>query len=274
MTEIEKYEFDRQGYLIIKDMLKEQEVKKLAAAVNELEDHALRHVDLPPRKVSAWGPEYHFNEERGYYVRGSNKQGETLMIEDFWNADLAFDLLVNDASTMAYMRAIIQGHSTINNSEIRIRYPGNASRTHLGGPVGPKYRYAFNADGIDCMMVRMIYFVHDVSNEQGAFCVVPGTHKSNFVSPYGDNPDEEPGMIGLEVKAGDAILFTENLRHGRLTNRSPQVRKTLHVGYGPAWMMSQNIATMDEPQYLKEETLMRYDVDQQNLFRAWPLGAD
>ena len=27
------------------------------------------------------------------------------------------------------------------------------------------------------MMVRMVYFVHDVSNEEGAFCVVPGTHK-------------------------------------------------------------------------------------------------
>jgi hypothetical protein len=32
-------------------------------------------------------------------------------------------------------------------------------------------------------MVRMVYFVHDVSNEQGACCVVPVTHKSNFDCP-------------------------------------------------------------------------------------------
>ncbi len=71
--------------------------------------------------------------------------------------------------------------------------------------------------------------------------------------------DEEPGMIGLEVKAGDAIIFTENLLHGGLTNQSDQVRKTLHVGYGPAWMMSQNISSMDEVPYIKPETWNRYD---------------
>jgi len=120
------------------------------------------------------------------------------------------------------------------------------------------------------MMVRMVYFVHDCNNSQGAFCVVPGTHKSNLPCPYGSNPDEEPSMIGLEVSAGDAILFTEHLRHGGFTNNSNQVRKTLHVGYGPHWMMSQNIATMDEPQHITENTLDRYDEAQRDLFLAWP----
>jgi ectoine hydroxylase-related dioxygenase (phytanoyl-CoA dioxygenase family) len=79
-------------------------------------------------------------------------------------------------------------------------------------------------------------------------------------------------MIGLEARAGDAILFTENLRHGGLTNRSQQTRKTLHIGYGPEWMMSQNIATMDEPQYILPETLARYDAEQKRLFVIPPRG--
>ncbi len=53
-------------------------------------------------------------------------------------------------------------------------------------------------------------------------------------------------MTPVEVKAGDAILFTENLRHGGVPNLSGQVRKTLHVGYGPFWLKSQNIATIDQ----------------------------
>ncbi len=65
-------------------------------------------------------------------------------------------------------------------------------------------------------------------------------------------------MIALEAKAGDAILFTENLRHGGITNRSAQVRKTIHVGYGTYWMLSQNQATMDEQQYLTETTFTRW----------------
>ncbi len=270
MNETERYEFDRQGYIVIEGMLDPDIVSSLASAVDELEEHAVRHLEEPPRKVSPWGPNYHRSPDLGYHVDGSNAEGKTIIIEDFWNADARFDVLVNYARTMSYIDRVIQGRTTINNSEIRIRYRGNQSGSHGGArKENQKYRYGFNANELDCMMVRMIYFIHDVSRDQGAFCVVPGTHKTNLPCPYGGNPDEEPGMIALEVKAGDAILFTENLRHGGITNRSSQVRKTIHVGYGPYWMMSQNQATMDEPQYVTETTFARWDDDQRVLFKAW-----
>jgi len=266
MDAIQKYEFDRQGFLHIPQMLTGYEVAKLSASMDQLEAHALEHVNLPPRRISLWGNDVHHNLEKGYYAHGSGGVGNTLIVEDFFNTDPAFDLLVNHVKTMDYIRNIVQGPVRINNSELRVRYSGNATGVHMGGPIDHKYRYSFNQRGIDCMMVRMIYFVQDVSNEQGAFSVVPGTHKSNYGSPYRCGPDEEPGMVGVPVKSGDAILFTENLRHGGFTNRSTQVRKTLHVGYGPVWMMSQNMATMDEQQNVTEETLARYGADQRALF--------
>jgi hypothetical protein len=246
-------------------------VEKLAAAIDVLEEHALAHVGQPPHKMSPWGIEYHANAERYYHAQGEKAEGQTLIIEDFWNADATFDLLVGHERTMHYIGDIVQSRPTINNSEIRIRYQGNATGSHGGSrAANQKYRYSFGENGIDCMMVRMVYFVHDCSNEQGAFCVVPGTHKSNLACPYTGPADEEPGMVGLEVKAGDAILFTEHLRHGGFTNRSQQVRKTLHVGYGPHWMMSQNIATMDEPQFVTDKTMARFSSAQRDLLRAWP----
>ncbi len=270
MNAIEQYEFDRLGYLVIPDLLTAEQVKSLSEAIDSLEEHATETLKRPVDKVSAWGPEYRHEAERGYYVRGARETGETMIIEDFFNADAAFDMLVDHAPTMEYIRAIIQERPTINNSEVRIRYPGNQTGTHLGGPVISKYRYSYTAEGINCMMVRMIYFVHDVGPGDGEFCVVPATHKSNMFSPYeGSDPDKEPGMIGLSVKAGDAILFTENLRHGGLTNRSKQTRKTLHVGYGPYWMKSQNISTMDEEPNILPGTFARYSQEQRMLFRAW-----
>lgn len=266
MDTLEKYEFDRQGFLVIPQVLTGEEVATLSAAIDRLEAHALAHVHLPPRRICLWRHDVHRNPEKAYYAHGSDGVGNSLIVEDFFNTDPAFDFLVNHAKTMDRIRDIVQGPVRINNSELRVRYAGNATGAHMGGPIDHKYRYSFNGRGIDCMMVRMIYFVQDVSNEQGAFSVVPGTHKSNYPSPHRCGPDEEPGMIGLPVKAGDAILFTENLRHGGLTNRSEQVRKTLHVGYGPVWMMSQNMATMDEPQNITEETLARYDAAQRSLF--------
>lgn len=270
MTDIEKYEFDRLGYLVLPGLLSSAEVAPIARAVDELEAHALARVGEPPRKKSAWGPEYHANAEKGYYVSGERKEGSTLIIEDFFNADPIFDPLVNHARTMDYIRGIVQERPTINNSEIRIRYQGNQSGTHMGGPISGKYRYSYNAKGIDCMMVRMIYFLHDVSADDGPFCVVPATHKSSMVSPYGtSNADAEPGMLSLPVKAGDGILFTENLRHGGRSILSGRTRKTLHVGYGPFWMKSQNIATMDEEPNIQPATLARYTPEQRMLFRSW-----
>ena len=268
MTDIEIYEFDRQGYLILPDFLSRDEVASLGETVDRLEAHALENVDKPPRKWSARDSDYHVNEELGYYVKGEKAEGKTLIIEDFWNADPAFDFLVDHERTMTYARSIVQGHVTINNSEIRIRYTGNQSGTHR--PTGDKYTYRFNENGIDCRMIRFIYFVHDVTEEEGAFCVVPGTHKSNLQSPYGRDPDEEPGMVSLEAKAGDVIVCTENLRHGGVTNRSEQTRKTIHVGYGPYWLMSQNISTMDEPQNVLDRTMERYSAEQRALFTPWP----
>lgn len=269
MNKIEQYEFDRVGYIVIPNFLTKGELKTLSAAIDALEEHALAQADRPPDKISAIGLKYRHDAERGYFATGAREHGDTLIIEDFFNADPAFDMLIDHAPTMAYISAIIQERPTINNCEIRIRYPGNQTGSHMGGPVGRKHRYYYTSRGIDCMMVRMVYFVHDVGPDQGEFCVVPATHKTNMPSPYeGSNPDKEPGMIGLPVKAGDAIFFTENLRHGGLTNRSDQTRKTLHVGYGPFWMKSQNHSTMDEEPYILPGTLARLNDAQRLLFRA------
>jgi len=271
MNDIEKYEFDRLGYLIIPNLITADEAKTLHAAVDEIEEHALENLKLPPRKISPWWGSnvYHQSPDRGYHAHGEKGFGKTLMIEDFWNATPAFDFLINHAKTMAYINAVVQGRTTINNSEIRIRYPGNATGSHMGGPISHKYRYAFTKGEPDCMMVRMVYFLHDVAMDEGPFSVVPGTHKSNYNTPYGNvGPDDEPGMIGLPVKAGDAIFFTEHTRHGGLINRSEQTRKSLHIGYGPHWMMSQNIATGDEPYYVKEATKKRLTKEQAELFRS------
>ena len=111
----------------------------------------------------------------------------------------------------------------------------------------------------------------------GAFCVVPGSHKANLPVPqeYLLHPDTDPSMVALEVKASDAIFFTENLRHGGLTNHTDTPRLTLHVGYGPRFFMSQNIATMDEPQFLTPSTIARYSVEQLALFpKASLVGRD
>ena len=141
-NQIERYEFDRQGYVVIKEMLTAEQVASLAASVDALEEHAVARLGAPPRKRSPWGREYHRDLDLGYHVQGAREEGSTVIIEDFWNADPAFDLLIGHQATMEYVNAVIQGRATINNSEIRIRYRGNQSTNHGGTRMAnSKYRY-------------------------------------------------------------------------------------------------------------------------------------
>jgi hypothetical protein len=78
-------------------------------------------------------------------------------------------------------------------------------------------------------------------------------------------------VVALEVKAAMLSSSPKPLRHGGLTNRSAQVRKTLHVGFGPHFMMSQNIATMYELPYLTDATRDRLAPAQLDLFRPYPV---
>ena len=106
MNEIDTFEFDRQGYIVIPGLLTEAEVTSLAAAVDELEEHALAHVSEPPRKDSGWGANYHASSERGYHTNGERAEGKTLIVEDYWNANPAFDVLLDHAPTMDYVHGI------------------------------------------------------------------------------------------------------------------------------------------------------------------------
>ena len=97
MNNIEQYEFDRQGFLVLKDFLTSQEVTTLAPIINKLVNHGEDHYTQEPRKQSKWGSNYHFNAENGYHVSGGTKNGETIIIEDVrktWCDDASYTIIV------------------------------------------------------------------------------------------------------------------------------------------------------------------------------------
>ena len=269
MDDCERYLFDLSGFLHIPGLLSATEAQRLHEAAVELEAHALACQHDSPRWRAVWGPEYWQNQQHAYFAHmGGPADAKTLMIEDFWLYPDAFDVLIGHDRTMSYVRRIIQNAISINNSELRIRYTNNASGMHMGHPHGrgQKYRYEVIDGEIQSTMVRMIYFLHDVSMDEGPTCFVPGSHRNVFPVPVKTASVEgEPGVVGIPVKAGDGILFTEACRHGGFSNRSEKTRYTLHVGYGPHFLRSQNISTMDEPVHVTDELLGRLSDAQRQL---------
>ena len=269
MDDRERYLFDLSGFLHIPGLLSASEARRLYEAAVELEEHALACRHDSPKWRAVWGHEYWQNKKHSYFAQMNGAEdARTLMIEDFWLYPDAFDMLIGHDRTLSYVRRIIQSEISINNSELRIRYTNNASGMHLGHPDGrrQKYRYEVIDGEIHATMVRMIYFLHDVSMDEGPTCFVPGSHRNAFPVPVKTGSvEDEPGVVGIPVKAGDGILFTEACRHGGFTNRSEKTRYTFHVGYGPHFMKSQNISTMDEPVNVTDELLGRLSDAQRKL---------
>lgn len=65
-------------------------------------------------------------------------------------------------------------------------------------------------------------------------------------------------MIPLPMEAGDAIFFTENLRHGGFPNVLGRARKTMHLMVGPDWAGSQSPIHWNDRVHVSRESWNRY----------------
>jgi len=105
-------------------------------------------------------------------------------------------------------------------------YNSNLAYTHHSGSIRS------NLLGCNVMLV-------DHNDGDGGFCVVPGSHKSNFKMPPGmvDGLEHREYIIQPKTKAGDVVLFSEGTVHGALgwTNADTQRRCALYR-FAPATM--------------------------------------
>jgi hypothetical protein len=273
MDHLERYHFDLNGYLHVKGVLNPTEVVQAAEAADALQERIASSVDTGPIYGSLhYKIDYHYDAEKGTsaYRADHGGGGPQYIVDDFLNADPRFDLFVGHARTIDYVSAMAEPPLKIVSSELRYRHRGNITGTHMGGPTDARNRFQFVADPtpgegqrmegrhFDLLSVRVLYALHDVPVENGPLCVVPGSHKSNYRSPYGPDPVKEPGMVPLPMAAGDALFFTENLRHGGYPNVMERVRKTVHLCYAPAWVGSQSPAHHDGDVFVTSEAWARY----------------
>jgi hypothetical protein len=271
VNERERYHFDLEGYLLVKGLLTKAEAAELLVAAKVVEGVVAPRLADPIAFKGQFSIEYRTNEDLGiFFYESMSGGGRQIIIDDFLNAGSAFDLLVGHGPTMNYVRSMAAAPYQLASSELRIRHKYNKTLTHMGGPIDLRNRFCFTNQPIheaatgdrdvrpfDLTTVRILYALHDVPMENGPLCVVPGSHKANFFSPYGDDPIEEPGMIGLPMEAGDALFFTENLRHGGFPNTLDTPRRTIHLAIGPRWAKSQSPAHWDATRKSSESCFPR-----------------
>ncbi len=94
----------------------------------------------------------------------------------------------------------------------------------------------FGYEGSCPRLIRVLYYLDDLSAERAPFRLVPRSHLSFHAdaSPY-VRYESHPEEITLIVPAGSAVLVPSMLLHGSHPNRSSRPRELLQLGYRPAW---------------------------------------
>jgi len=207
MTPEEKFLFDLQGYLVIKNVLTPEEV----ATLNRIADDKFPRADTTQQRtsrVSLWGPPY--------------------------------QALIDHPKILPYLVTLIDDKFRLDHDYCIFMSKGNKGG-HLHGGEGHegdhwyKYRDGQMLNGL-CVVT---FFLAPARKGDGGFACIPGTHKSHFLQnlPPEVRRFERAAsyVVQPEVEAGDALFFTEALVHGTMTWQADHERRALLYKYSPGY---------------------------------------
>jgi hypothetical protein len=233
-SEREIFLFDLQGFIIVRGALSRDEV----AACNRVVD---AYQDLSK------------NEWRGW-VQGHDYGGkEGLNLQQIYEAGEPFERLIDHPSYIEKVRHFVGGDDSfdyhhgplfIDECFANIRKPGEAITMHSGGGnTCKRCQYRFHNGRFHSGQVNVLIAHTDIGPGDGATMVVPASHKANFQHPdlaskrWGEahSTDEVEGAIEVHLKAGDALVFVDQIMHGAAARVNPGQRRISVYRYGPSW---------------------------------------
>lgn len=213
MTDEERYLFDLQGYLVIKQALASEQVAELNGWITE---------------QSEQDPRFDGNVEH-------------LQIPDFIGWGQPFLNLLDNPKVVPYLKEILGASPRLDHHYAVFLKPGSKKGLPLHGGATPydpsQFYHCINGVFYNGLSV-VAYALTDSPLGDGGFACVPGSHKSNFTlsedicwyrKPF-------PAVIQVPLQAGDCILFTEALTHGTLPWKGEGIRRTLFLKFSPGYM--------------------------------------
>ena len=219
------YLFDLNGFYHLKNVISKADIKNANNKIKKIESSDSSKL---PHNVSF----------------GKKKNDKELYISNILEIDKIFEKF---ATLPIFTKLIkrVTGNSKffrLNHAVAMTKLKKNSyTYLHMGNlPHHPKVFYFVKNGVIFSNITKILIPLCNNTNKDGGFAVIPGSHKSNFVRPYNNNPKNNKScLIHLDAKPGDAVIFTEALAHGSMINQSNKVRRILSymytVKYMPDW---------------------------------------
>lgn len=229
-SDMDDYEFDLRGFLVVRQALSATELESLNAAYDR----------FPPLANGEW----YANAQRRDYT--SETGFELHNVLDC--GDPAFDVLIDHPAWVDHARryageegTYVEG-ITIDEHIATSRNAGGHHPVHSGGhDASIRTQFAMRDGRFRCGQLNVLVALTDIGPGDGPTMIVPGSHKSNLRHPLagdyarGDRMDALPHAEPVHASAGDALLFVDACLHGGSSRTNPGERRVVILRYGPPW---------------------------------------
>lgn len=222
LTQQEKDQLDRDGYLPLSGILTPERLDGLRQRLHEL--------------IQAEG------DQAGIEV---HQEAGTERLSDLVNKGAMFDICFTHPRVLAAMAHVLAMDFKLSSLNYRAALPGQghqALHTDWRVPVTPDNFRVCNS----------IWLLDDFTTENGPTRVVPGSHlfgrlpKEEMPDPAAPHPNEKL----LLAPAGTVVIFNSHLWHGGTLNRSDAQRRALHSYFCRRSERQQ----LDQIRYVRPET--------------------
>ncbi len=224
MTGEQRQQFERDGYLIVGNVLTEEEVEFYTAAIDRL-----------------------------YEKSGGTGTAMHMLSAVTSCPELAG--LIDHPRTLPLVWSILGWNCHVYHSHIDVHpqiveQPPVRWEWHQDG--GRQNR-ELETDPRPRLSVKLAYWLSDVSQTgRGNFTIIPGSHRTNWLQgpPRRDVPWPKPAdAIEVTAKPGDVVFFDRRIWHARSLNLSPITRKGVFFGYTYRWVVGRDEVPEDATAY-------------------------
>lgn len=178
--------------------------------------------------------------------------GQHGALRNLCDAAPSFARLVSDCPVRALVEALVGADPLLHSYDGLVMLPGTGRFPwDFHTDVMPLAGLAFPADrtpGINCL-----FYLDDVTPENGATWIVPASHKSAVARPA----PEDLAALAFQAagRAGDALVFDARLWHCAGHNSTARPRRLIKMLFCGSWLQPQ----MDYARAVRPEVMARLD---------------
>lgn len=237
MSEAERYLFDLNGFLVVRGVLSPEEVAACNTAIEKHSDDAVPRSDPTLRNAVEGSPMYGAGPPRldlgGIFEWGEVESRVFKKILAHPRLVPLFHGLLGKGYRLDHIPFVLMNNKGGEGFQL---HGGTVDCT--SGEYNSNLAYTCHNGSIRSNLLGCNVMLVDHNPGDGGFCVVPGSHKSNFRMPPGmvDGLAHSEYIIQPATKAGDVVLFSEGTVHGAMGWNSDTQRRCALYRFAPATM--------------------------------------